>query len=408
MKKVYRYLTSMQFGLILLGVIILVSVAGSVIPQNNEAMYYVRNYPNLYQVIFALKLNQVFSSWYFLALVILLCINLAVCTYRQLKKSMAEEAVPASFTPQVTFREGQEAEVRSYLEGMKCRAETNGDVTRYTGREIGKYGSFLLHFGILLTVFFWGLGSVVPKILDQTCYPGESIRLEDGTEIRVDRFSIEDSTGRLDYSSDIEVILPDGRSSGVRTVSVNHPVSMGDYKIYQQTYGTAGRITVTDSKGHSDSFYVDPQDFLSADGENGIWYDNLYPGYEQDETGALTLITATSGHYENPVYVFVLRNQGESEQMLAFPGDTVEIGDLTFRFDEPVEYPGLRIKHSPGVINLFLLLSVILLTAGLYLIFFLRPINVLVNKEGFTQNGRNESLALSLKQLLSKGDNKHA
>ena len=138
--------------------------------------------------------------------------------------------------------------------------------------------------------------------------------------------------------------------------SVNHPVSMGDYKVYQQTYGTTGRITVTDKAGHSDSFYVEPQDFLSADGENGIWFDDLYPGYEQDETGALTLITSTSGHYENPVYVFVLRNNGNSEQMLAFPDDTVEIGDLTFTFNEPVEYPGLRIKRSPAVLNLFLLL----------------------------------------------------
>ena len=408
MNKVYRYLTSMQFGLILLGIIIIVSLAGSVIPQNNEVMFYVRTYPSMYSVILALKLNQVFTSWYFLVLVILLCLNLAVCTYRQLKQSAVRSEVPSSFNPEVKFAEGQEAAVRSLLEGMKCRAETNGEVTRYTGKEAGRYGSFLLHFGILLTTVFWALGMTVPKIMDQTCYPGESITLEDGTSIRVDRFSIEDETGRLDYASDIEITLPDGSSSGVKRVSVNHPVSMGDYKVYQQTYGTTGRITVTDKAGHSDSFYVEPQDFLSADGENGIWFDDLYPGYEQDETGALTLITSTSGHYENPVYVFVLRNNGNSEQMLAFPDDTVEIGDLTFTFNDPVEYPGLRIKRSPAVLNLFLLLSVILLTAGLYLIFFLRPVNVLVSQDGCIMIGRNEALRLSLKHLLSKGENNDA
>ena len=153
---------------------------------------------------------------------------------------------------------------------------------------------------------------------------------------------------------------------------------------------------------------MERQDFLSADGENGIWFDDLYPGYEQDENGALTLITSTSGHYENPVYVFVLRNEGSSEQMLAFPGDTVEIGELTFTFDDPVEYPGLRIKRSPAVLNLFLLLSVILLTAGLYLIFFLRPVNVLVSREGCTMVGRNEGLSLSLKHIMSKGENNDA
>ena len=398
----------MRFGLILLGIIMLVSLAGSIIPQNNEVMFYVRTYPSLYSVIFALKLNQVFTSWYFLVLVILLCLNLSVCTYRQLKQSAVRTEVPSSFNPEMKFAEGQEAEVRAMLEGMKCRAETNGEVTRYTGREAGRYGSFLLHFGILLTTVFWALGMVVPKIMDQTCYPGEAITLEDGTSIRVDSFSIEDETGKLDYASEIEIILPDGSSSGVRRVSVNHPVSMGDYKVYQQTYGTTGKITVTDAKGHSDSFYVERQDFLSADGENGIWFDDLYPGYEQDENGALTLITSTSGHYENPVYVFVLRNEGSSEQMLAFPGDTVEIGELTFTFDDPVEYPGLRIKRSPAVLNLFLLLSVILLTAGLYLIFFLRPVNVLVSREGCTMVGRNEGLSLSLKHIMSKGENNDA
>ena len=408
MKKVYRYLTSMRFGLILLGIIILVSLAGSLIPQNNEMMFYVRNYPDFYQVIFGLKLHQVFSSWYFLTLVILLGGNLAVCTYRQLKKSTAPAAVPSSFTPALKFEAGQEETVRAYLDGIQCKAETNGGVTRYTGRNAGRYGSVLLHFGILLTVVFWALGSIIPKITDQTCYPGESIILSDGTAIRVDSFSIEDENGRLDYASEIEITLADGRSSGIRRVSVNHPVTMGDYKVYQQTYGTIGKITVRDESGHRDSFYVEPQDFLSADGENGIWFDDLYPGYQQDETGALTLITSTSGHYENPVYVFVLRNGGASEQMLAFPGDTVEIGGLTFCFDEPVEYPGLRIKRAPAVINLCLLISVLLLTAGLYLIFFVRPVEVLVSKDGCTVTGRNEELLLELKHRLFKEENTHA
>lgn len=94
--------------------------------------------------------------------------------------------------------------------------------------------------------------------------------------------------------------------------------------------------------------------------------------------------------------------------MLAFPGDSVTIDDLTFTFNDPVEYPGLRIKKSPAVINLFLLISVILLTVGLYLIFFQRPVNVLVSEDGYTVIGRNEALSLELKHALSKGDNKNA
>ena len=52
MKKLTSFLKSMTFGVILLGLVIAVSVIGSVIPQQREAMYYVRQYPSRYQLIF--------------------------------------------------------------------------------------------------------------------------------------------------------------------------------------------------------------------------------------------------------------------------------------------------------------------------------------------------------------------
>ena len=398
----------MQFGLILLGMIIAVSAAGSLIPQNSETMFYVREYPGWYPVILSLRLNRVFTSWYFLLLVGLLCFNLSVCTFRRVNQMNGESELPEEFHPAVKLEKGQADQLKEALRRIHCREESNDAVMRFTKNRFGVWGSFLLHLGILLTVIFWALGSAVPKVIDRTCMPEEAITLEDGTTIAVDSFSIEDETGRLDYASEIEITLPDGRSSGRKRVSVNHPVSMGDYKVYQQTYGTKGRLSVTDTEGHQDSFWLDSQDFLSADGENGIWFDDLYPGFVQDETGSLSLITTTSGHYENPVYVFVLRDHEKSEQMLAFPGDSVTIDTYTFTFETPVEYPGLRIKKSPAILNLCLLVSVILLTAGFWIIFFARPVNILMNEEGYTVIGRNEELGLLLSHTLSKEETSNA
>ena len=62
----------MTFGVILLGLVIAVSVIGSVIPQQREAMYYVRQYPSHYQLILQLGLDRVFTSWYFIVIIILL------------------------------------------------------------------------------------------------------------------------------------------------------------------------------------------------------------------------------------------------------------------------------------------------------------------------------------------------
>ena len=374
----------MRFGLILLGIIMLVSLAGSIIPQNNEVMFYVRTYPNLYSVILALKLNQVFTSWYFLVLVILLCLNLSVCTYRQLKQSAVRTEVPSSFNPEMKFAEGQEAEVRAMLEGMKCRAETNGEVTRYTGKEAGRYGSFLLHFGILLTTVFWALGMVVPKIMDQTCYPGEAITLEDGTSIRVDRFSIEDETGKLDYASVLTAASPDGKQKKTQEIRVNEPLRFGSYKIYQQTYGTAGRIRITNTEnGAVDVQYLTDPCFLSIDQRNGIYFEALYPGYYREEDGSFTLITSTDRSYPDPVYRIQSITDGMSAAVLAFPGEEIHMGDITFTFLSPAEYPGLRIKHIAAWLYGGLYFSFGLMVAALYLCFFTVPVAVKVTEEGY-------------------------
>ena len=406
MNKFWQFVKSMKFGLILLGIIAAISIIGSLIPQNADTMTYVRTYPSVYQLIFTLQLNKIFTSWYFVILVILLCMNLIFCSLirgRQLfKKDSFIENAGRIHSVEKLEPAGVQA-VRNYLEKIHCNKKEYDDITVYSKYSIGRYGTFLTHLGILLTVVFWAFAMYLPKITDLTCMPDNSIFLEDGTEIYVDSFSITDETGKLDYKSNINVILPDKSESGLKEVSVNHPLSAGNYKIYQQTYGTKGIISVTDSEGHKDTFEMDQGDFLSKDGKNGIRYDNLYPGYTE-ENGEMRLITSTSGRYENPVYVFssVLEGQ-EQEVMLAFPKDTYDVGDLVFTFEEPIEYPGLRIKYSPGWINVLLLVSFLIMTAGLYITFFTAQIIVSVDAEGYTVLGsKPESMRYHLKQISGR------
>ena len=80
MKKTLQFLRSMKFGVILLILIAVISAAGSLIPQNEAPMVYVRAYPQYYQMIFFLQLDHVFTSWYFIALTVMLCLNLTFCS----------------------------------------------------------------------------------------------------------------------------------------------------------------------------------------------------------------------------------------------------------------------------------------------------------------------------------------
>ena len=237
-------------------------------------------------------------------------------------------------------------------------------------------------------VIFGAAALYLPQVSDLPCFPGEALVLEDGTRIAVERFHIEDESGKLDYASTIQVTLPDGRQSELREIRVNHPLAIGPYKIYQQTYGTAGSITVTNLEtGGADTFTLTEMCFLSVDSVNGLWYEALYPGYLEAEDGSLTMITSTSGHYQDPVYQVLVAADGVYTPVLAFPGDKLEVKGMEYAFNEPVEYPGLRIKYTPTWVNALLFASFALLLLGLAVTFFLQPVLVKVDGAGYAVGG---------------------
>ena len=406
MKKVFQFLKSMTFGVILLGIIVILSLIGSLIPQSQSAMTYVTQYPSLYRIILTCGFDHIFTTWYFLLVSAMLCVNLTLCSVIRFRKVYSHrfEIEKAANVPANVKLSAAETEAvkQALIKDLCVRHEFGEGREVYTKNSFGRFGTFIVHLGILLTVIFWAMAMYLPKILDETCMPKESITLEDGTRIYVDSFSIE-TDAKLDFKSMINIILPDGRESGLKESSVNHPVSMGKYKVYQQTYGTMGKVSVTNAEGAQDSFYLSAGDFLSADGKNGILYDNLYPDFTE-ENGQMQVISSTSGSYKNPVYVYtVVENGQQTEVMLAFPGDVQEIGEFRIHFDDPVEYPGLRIKQSPQFINYCLLISFMIMTIGLYITFFMQPVLIAVNEEGYTMIGsKQERMSILLKDALKE------
>ena len=392
MKKVFQYLRSMRFGILLLCLIAACSVAGTVIPQGREIAWYAQNYPSAHPTILMLRLNRVFESWYFVTLLVLLCLNLSLCSLLRIRavvRASHGETERAAAMPDTVLLNPEGVEkLRAWLEDRHCRSEELDGAVVYRRNGIGRYGTFLIHLSILLTLVFGALALYTPTVTDQSCMPGESIFLEDGTEIHVLDFHIADETGRLDYRSHVQVTLPDGRRSEEAELSVNHPFSFGAYKLFQQSFGTAGSVTVTNLEtGGTDDFLLTEQAYLSADGITGIFYETLYPDFIRDPSGNVTFITITEGSYPNPIYQFEVISDGEFTPTLAVPGDELEITGLRFTFNKPVEYPGIRIKHVSRLFNALLIASFMLMIAGLTLAFFFEPVLVKTDAEGYAVGG---------------------
>ena len=405
-KRLMKFLRSMTFGMILLGLILLCSFPGSVIAQGNTPDWYVQTYPDWHGVILKLGLDDVFGSWFFITLLALLCLNLTLCSLIRIqnvvKASKKAAASAAERKTKVFLSAEGTSQLRQLLEERHYKKEVFGETTVYSKNSIGWYGSFVTHLAILLTVLFGAAALYLPKVTDQTCFPGESLPMEDGTSIAVESFQIENGEGKLDYASVIEIRLPDGRTSGQQRISVNYPLSFGGYKVYQQTYGTAGAVTVRNTEtGGEDRFLLNEMCFLSLDSINGIWFEALYPGYIRDENGNFTLITQTSGSYEDPVYQVLLASEGVYTPVMVFPGETLSVGGVEFTFEDPVEYPGLRIKRTPEAVNVMLFSAFGLMILGLWFCFFQTPAIVAVREEGYTVAGpKPQGLILELTALL--------
>ena len=347
-----------------------------------------------------------------MALLALLCLNLSLCSLARIRsvvQGQKEELARAAALPD-TVRltpDGLE-QLHAHMHALHCRSQVQDGCTVYRKHSFGRYGSFITHLSILLTVVFGALALYTPTVTDRDCMPGESIFMPDGTEIHVFDFQLTDEAGRLDYQSQVQVTLPNGQRSEIAPLKVNHPFSFGPYKLFQQTFGTAGSLTVTNqATGGQDDFILTEMSFLSADGRNGLWYETLYPDYIRDPSGNVTLITLTEGSYPNPVYQVQVLSDGVYTPTLAFPGDELNVFGLTFRFNAPVEYPGLRIKHVSPVLNGLLVASFVLMIAGLYITFFYEPVLVKVDAEGYAVGGpKPERMRMDLQDLFATYERK--
>ena len=62
MKKIFNYLRSMRFGILLLILIAVFSIVGSVIPQGKELSWYVENYPTIHPALLFLQVQRIFQA----------------------------------------------------------------------------------------------------------------------------------------------------------------------------------------------------------------------------------------------------------------------------------------------------------------------------------------------------------
>lgn len=379
MKKVLGFLGSMRFGMLLLILIALFSILGTVIPQGQVFEAYEAAYGRNAHAIMFLGLDHLYSTWYYIALYVLLGVSLTFCSVvrvgrvRRLKGALLSAAEKAE--PLEGF---SAADPEAVLKKKGFRRAGEG----WLRNGLGLYGSFVTHLSMLLMLIACACVFMLEAKTDYSLMVGDAVALEDGTVLKVDAFSME-TEGKTDYVSDLTATLPDGtEKSG--TIRVNQPVKFGRYKVYQQSYNYAGQLDLrTEEDGEDERATLDGPAFISLDGENGVSYMGSFGTYTRAADGRV-LPPGYDDEGGEPVDAYMIAViDGDSQEARLQPVDeTFEVGGVYFTFRAPAAYPGLRVKTVPGFVMPALYATFVLLLAGLYLCFFHVPAAAYVRGSG--------------------------
>ena len=340
LRRFFRFISSMKFALILLVILVLMCVAGSFVTQGQTYVWYTSQYSErTAAAIIALRLDDVFHSWYFILISGFLCLNLLLCNV-----------------------------VR--LPGLMRRMRTE-----QTARaKLGCWGAWVTHVGVLLLILGYSLGQFTYKEYVAYGVPGQTMAIGDtGLVLTIDDFRIglrEDDTVEQ-YTSDITVYDLASGSEGIKAqVSVNNPADVFGYRFYQNSTGWAARISVDKDGQELQDAVVCAGDYLTiADKPDLVVYFNaFYPDYVLiSGYGPSTL----SGNINNPGYLYSVYYKGQMLGMNVLMKDEVlTIDEYTVRFSEPQSYTLLQIKRD--MFTPLALVGGLVIMAGLFISFYVR------------------------------------
>jgi len=366
--KLFSFLRSMRFGMILLGAIAALSVVGTLITQGQAAAFYTQNYGNMGNLILFLGFDHMYATWYYVALFAALCVNLLLCSVLRLGKIRSAKKALLARAQSAKPQEKMDA-VKAEAACKKLGFKPAGDGL-YIRRTLGLYGSFVTHAGMLLLVIAAALVFSLEKKEDAYVMVGDTMTLSDGCTVKVNAFSMENEAGQLDYISGLTVTGRDGKPQDM-TTTVNYPARFEDHTVYQQNYAFAGVLDVqTAENAPAEQVLLDGASFISLDGVNGVHYMQVYGNHVMTEEG---IMPAQSMGMENPAYLMAIITPEEQHMGMTLPDETFEVGGVYYTFRQPAAYPGLSVKTQPLWVTPVLYASFAVLVLGLYLCFFHVP-----------------------------------
>ncbi|MBI5049755.1 MAG: cytochrome c biogenesis protein ResB [Nitrospirae bacterium] len=352
---------------------------------------------------------NMYHSWWFITLLILICVNLIICSLERLPKTLKlinTPMKPAGETVIKTLPVRKELKVKANLKAVKdeffnslaasgfhVSESTEGDSAELYSQK-GKYsrlGLYIVHLSILLIFTgaiigarfgFGGFLNLPEGETSDVAYTGGGKTIPLGFTIKCNWYNTDYYRGSdmpQEFQSEL-VVIEGGREVLKKVIEVNNPLTYKGITFYQSSYGmipnAAGVfiLKVTPVRGTEHVLNVQIGDTFEMPG-TGLkgTINGFSPALTRDPTTG-NLITY-SDKLINPAVLIQFSEAGKQsftgwilkrypETGVLPQGHKVEFFDYW-----GVEYTGLQVSRDPGVWLIYL--ASIIMSIGLYIAFFM-------------------------------------
>lgn len=398
--SIIGFLASVKLALFLLFSLASTSIIGTIIPQNREPGFYTDTYgAGAANFMYMLDIPDMYTSWWFLALLAAFCTNLLVCSLDRIPtvwkivkrdnlavepKRLGKSGPKAEIQTQLAPEDGAD-KVADVLGGMGWsmeRREKEGGLLLFSQKGgWTRFGVYIVHLSILVIMLGAIIGSpmIAQKILKSKdfafkanimlpefrstdeVYPsdgGEPIEL--GFTVRCDFFDIEYYPNGMpkDYLSRLAVV-EEGKDVLNTLIEVNEPLTYKGITFYQSSYRPL------------DDFVIDLQ---NSTGEQQTFVLRAEKQIQWKDGGASFGIINMEmwGEAVSRVKVWFTDNQGAPSKFWIELGREAVVkrpsGDFTFKAKQRYA-TGLQVAKDPGVWYVYTGCGLMLV--GLFVAFFM-------------------------------------
>jgi cytochrome c biogenesis protein len=396
---VWKLLASIQLTIVLLLSLAITSIIGTLIPQNSEPAAYVAAFgETLYRFFGVLGLFDMYHSWWFQILMVLLAANVVVCSADRLSanrrilfvrrpafqaarfRDLPDRAAFGDARGPEALRAAYEPYVARRVRALRIEATDQGFVMFGENGRWTRFGVYAVHLSVVLLLIGGLVGSIfgfdgfvsIPEgdTVQQITLRSTGERLRLPFAIRCDDFDVSfyETGAPKEFRSRL-TLLENGQPVLQKDIIVNDPLRHQGISIFQSSYGTMPSRDAVLSFTSRATGMVYTREMKVGQGVN-----------LPENLGTFVLVELRhqaqfKGHPVGDAFIGRLTAPDGAVQEVVLPirfptFDRMRRGEVVVAVDQFKErhYTGLQVNRDPGVDLVYA--GFILMILGCYVTFF--------------------------------------